>query len=289
MDTQALRAFVAVAEQHSFSLAAEALHLTQSAVSKRVQQLEQQLDCTLFDRHNRTISLTESGHTLLPKAQNILALMEDTRIAVANLSTGVSGRLALATSHHIGLHRLPPFLRELSHQYPQVDTQLAFMGSEHAYQAVQQRQVELALTTLAQTPPTGISQQPIWQDPLLCVCSPQHPLAKQSITGLKQLSQHPAILPEPNTTTFELVAQVFRQQGLTVQAPMPTNYLETIKMMVSVGLGWSLLPATMVDEQLHVLPWPAQPLERQLGLVYLQQRTLSNAARAFVTLLTNAN
>lgn len=80
MDTQSLLAFLAVVEHRSFSLAAEALHLSQSAISKRVQQLEQQLACQLFDRHNRTISLTESGRVLLPKARQIVELMTDARL-----------------------------------------------------------------------------------------------------------------------------------------------------------------------------------------------------------------
>ena len=76
MDTQSLKAFLAVAGQHSFSEAAEQLHLTQSAVSKRIQQLESQLGTPLFDRHNRTVSLTEAGHALLPRAQAILDLRQ---------------------------------------------------------------------------------------------------------------------------------------------------------------------------------------------------------------------
>ena len=282
MDTQSLRAFLAVVDHGSFSLAADALHLTQSAISKRIQQLEQQLQSPLFDRHNRTVSPTESGQTLLPRARQILALLDDTRTAVSNLSGEVSGQLKLATSHHIGLHRLPPYLRKFTHAHPAATLQLHFMGSEGAYQAVQQRQVELALTTLMENPGADISQTVIWQDPLKCVCSPDHHLARIHSPSLKQLSEQAAILPERQTITFELINRIFYQQQLTLTTPMPTNYLETIKMMVSVGLGWSLLPASMVDEQLHTLQWPAQPIQRQLGIVHLQQRTLSNAAQAFL-------
>ncbi|WP_430462296.1 LysR family transcriptional regulator [Thalassolituus sp. LLYu03] len=287
MDTQALKAFLAVADQQSFSLAAEQLFLTQSAVSKRVQLLESQLSTSLFDRHNRTISLTEAGMALLPKARQILDLVADTELQLMNLDGHVSGVLSLATSHHIGLHRLPPVLREFTARYPNAQLNLSFMGSERAYQAVEQRQVELALTTLDgdTPPPDTIEIHPLWQDDMICVCAPEHPLASLDELSLSDLAAAPAILPEQDTITFHLVERVFHQAGLRLNAPMPTNYLETIKMMVSVGMGWSLLPASMLDEQLVRLHWPASAVTRQLGLIHLRQRTLSNAARAFREIL----
>ncbi len=288
MDTQGLRAFLAVAEQQSFSAAAEQLHLTQSAVSKRIQQLESQLNTSLFDRHNRTISLTEAGLSLLPKARQIIDLVADTELQLMNLDGEVSGVLSLATSHHIGLHRLPPILREFTARYPKAHINLSFMGSERAYQAIAARQVELALTTLDadMAMPDAMQTQHLWNDSMICVCGNSHPLAQRSDSlTLEDLAAAPAILPEPDTITFQLVERVFRQAGLTLQAPMPTNYLETIKMMVSVGMGWSLLPESMLDHQLTPLHWPAAEVTRGLGMVRLQHRTLSNAARAFIDIL----
>lgn len=285
MDTQSLRAFITVTEQASFSLAAEHLHLTQSAVSKRIQQLESQLDTPLFERHNRTISLTDAGRALLPKAQQILDLVSDTELQLSNLSGEVAGILSLATSHHIGLHRLPPVLREFVKRYPDARPNLEFMGSERAYQAITLRQVELALTTLEENSPPSIQSTLLWQDEMVCVCAPDHQLTKSKRIDLKELANTPAILPESDTITFKLVEQSFRKKGLKLYAPMPTNYLETIKMMVSVGLGWSMLPTSMVDNQLRQLPWPAAPISRQLGLIHLKERTLSNAAQALIDML----
>lgn len=286
MDTQNLKAFLAVAECGSFSQAAELLHLTQSAVSKRIQTLEEQLNSSLFDRHNRTISLTEAGLRLKPRAREILDLINDTELEVKSLHQEVAGKLLLATSHHIGLHRLPPILRTFSARFPAVQLDLTFLGSEKAYQAVQQRQVELALSTLdtnsLDMPNEHLAITPLWQDEMLCVCAKTHPLAQHKKLGLSELAQTPAILPEPNTITFKLIERVFQQAGLNLFAPMPTNYLETIKMMVSVGMGWSLLPRTLLDDSLVILPWPERPLFRQLGLIYLKQRTLSNAAKSFM-------
>ena len=294
MDTHSLNAIIAVSNLQSFSQAADYLHLTQSAVSKRIQQLEQHLNTKLFARHNRTVSLTEAGRILLPRAQKILDLISDTEIAIQSHDTEVAGTLSLATRQPIGLHRLPAVVREITANYPAVVLDLSFVGSEKAYKAIQQRQVELALTTLDDDYEQGDSALnsdltivPLWQDEMVCVCANNHPLAQQADLTLADLSKVPAILPEPDTITFQLVERIFKQQGLSLHAPMPTNYLETIKMMVTVGMGWSMLPKSMLDIHCHELAWPDIPLKRSLGVIYLNSRTLSNAAKAFLNSLTH--
>jgi DNA-binding transcriptional LysR family regulator len=294
VDIHALKAFIAVAELNSFSLAAEQLHLTQPAISKRIRGLEEQLNSPLFDRHNRSLSLTNTGHSLLPKAREIVQLVGDTQLSIKNLNLLVEGRLQLGTSHHIGLHRLPPYLKSFVAQYPKAELNLSFMGSESAYQAIAQRQVELALTTLeapnsTEELPEGITAEVLWQDKMIFVCATDHALSRITQPSLQDLSEYSAILPETNTFTFKLLAEQFKQQNLKLNTPMPTNYLETIKMLVSVGLGWSLLPESMLDNNddtgLHALSVDNIRLTRPLGLLYLQGRTLSNAAKAFIALI----
>ncbi len=148
MDVASLQAFVAVAEQGSFSHAAAALFLTQPAVSKRVSALEAELETRLFDRIGRAILLTEAGRLLLPRARHILGELEDSRRAIASLSDEVAGVLALATSHHIGLHHLPPVLRSFTAEHGAVELDLRFMDSEAACRAVDQGELELAVVTL---------------------------------------------------------------------------------------------------------------------------------------------
>ena len=293
MDIQALHAFIAVAEHQSFSLAAEQLHLTQPAISKRIKGLEEQLNSPLFDRHNRSLSLTDSGLSLLPKAKEIVQLVSDTQLSMRNMNDQVEGSLKLGTSHHIGLHRLPPYLKSFVSQFPLAELNLSFMGSESAYQAIAQRQVELALTTLdtsnTDNLPEGMVNEVLWQDKMVFTCAKDHPLNQLTQVKLKDLSAYSAILPEDNTFTFKLLQEKFKQQNLTLTSPMPTNYLETIKMLVSVGLGWSLLPESMLDNAdemgLATLQVENTTLTRPLGFLYLQGRTLSNAAKAFIALI----
>ena len=285
MDTVNLQTFIVAAELQSFSLAAEQLYLTQPAVSKRVATLEDTLGARLFDRIGRRVSLTEAGRELLPRAKAILRDIEDSRRMISNLADTVAGRLSIGTSHHIGLHRLPPVLRQFSKAYPEVELDLQFMDSEAACRAVQVGDLELGIVTLPLEPLADLHSEVIWPDPLDVIVSRDHPLAGQSKLSFKQLAAHPAILPSPGTYTRELLERSVNKTGGKLTAGMTTNYLETIKMMVSVGLGWSVLPRSMLDKDLVVLKVRGMTLTRQLGIVRHRTRTLSNAASAMITTL----
>ncbi|WP_339733414.1 LysR family transcriptional regulator [uncultured Pseudomonas sp.] len=285
MDLATLNAFIAIAELGSFSEAAERLHLTQPAVSKRIASLEQQLSVRLFDRLGREVSLTEAGRALLPRAYQILNVLDDTRRALTNLNGEISGRLTLATSHHIGLHRLPPLLRAFTRAHPQVALDIQFLDSEVAYEEVLHGRAELAVITLAPESREPVHAVAVWDDPLDFVAAPEHPLARSQVISLADVAHHPAVFPGGNTFTHHIVRRLFEAQGLTPNIAMSTNYLETIKMMVSIGLAWSVLPRTMLDDQVARLPLPGIQLTRQLGYISHTERTLSNAARAFMNLL----
>jgi len=283
MEFATLKAFVAVAETGSFSLAAERLFLTQPAVSKRIAALESELDARLFDRIGRTVTLTEGGHALLPRAQKLLVELEDSIRAISSLSGEIRGTLCFATSHHIGLHRLPPTLKRYTLAYPQVRLDIQFMDSEAACVAVEHGDLELGIVTLPPAPSSKLTTKVVWQDPLGIVVSHNHPLAEKADVTLNELAQHVAVLPATNTYTRQIAEQAFSRLGLSLEVALSTNYLETIKMLVSVGIGWSLLPNTMLDKHISKLPVEELSLQRSLGIVYHRERTLSNAARALIS------
>ncbi|MDR5874525.1 LysR family transcriptional regulator [Vreelandella gomseomensis] len=288
MDTQSLQAFLAVADTQSFSRAAEQLHLTQPAVSKRIATLEFQVGRPLFDRIGRRIALTEAGSVLLPQARQILFAVEDSRRALANLSGHVGGRLTLATSHHIGLHRLPPILKDYTQRHPEVELDLHFLDSELAYQGVRDGSLEMAVVTLAPHPIEHLHVVELWCDRLCFVCSTDHPLVnadQQESLSLATLCDYSCVMPGAKTFTGTLIAQRFEEAGLKLPISMATNYLETLKMMCSVGLGWSLLPEKMLDHDLVELDVATAPLHRPLGYLVHTNRTLSNAALAMLNLL----
>ncbi|OEY67715.1 LysR family transcriptional regulator [Marinobacter sp. X15-166B] len=282
MDPQYLRAFIAIIDQGSFSEAADQLHLTQPAISKRLATLEQQLGVTLIDRGQRPLQLTDAGSRLLPHAHRILDEVYNARLAVVS-STGVTGRLSLIASHHIGLHHLPAWLHPFNRDYPEVSLELQFMDSESAYDQMLKRTAELAFVTLNEAISHSFNVHLSWQDPMVFVCSPEHPLARLRAPGLNDLAGYDALLPAAGTATYRTISRLFLEANLILKPQMPTNYLETIKVMTSVGLGWSVLPRHMVDDTLSILPL-ATPLSRVLGAIGLRGRSLSPAAQALLAL-----
>jgi DNA-binding transcriptional LysR family regulator len=283
MDLDNLKAFISVARRRSFSLASDDLFITQPAVSKRVASLEAQIGAALFDRIGKNIQLTQAGKILLPRAEQIVRQLEEARQVIADLSGDVRGELKVATSHHLGLHKLPPVLRAFASAYPHVNLKFEFLDSEVALERVQRGLCELAVVTLAPEPVEQLEFEVLWQDNLRFVTSLNSELP--SNTNMITLSESPAILPDLSTYTGRLVKRCFDQRHLPISINMTTNYLETIKMMVSVGLGWSVLPESMLDDSIRPLRLGGVALTRDLGVACHHKRQLSNAAEAFYDVL----
>ena len=159
------------------------------------------------------------------------------------------------------------------------------MDSEKAYELTLQGEVELAVVTLAPSSIVNIVTRPIWLDPLDFMVQEGTQLTRKKALGLKELSQHPAILPGLNTYTGQIVKSLFEQRSLPIQIAITTNYLETIRMMASVGLGWTVLPRSMRDPSLATLPIRDARIERTLGAIHHEGRSLSRAAQAFIEAL----
>ena len=287
MEFNSLKAFIAVAESHSFTEASEHLFLTQPAVSKRIAALEEELGTPLFDRVGRAVALTEAGEALLPRARRILDEVKASQEVIHNLSGEVAGQLSFGTSHHIGLHRLPPILRSFNQRYPQVELDIHFYDSEDACREVGHGNLALALITLPADLEGPLEKLVVWEDPLAVIVANDHTLAGRSTT-VEELIEQPAIFPSKNTYTRQLIDEALENFNLAANVRLATNYLETIKMMVSVGLGWSILPRSMVDEDVSVIEVKGLELSRQLGVVTHRQRSLTNAAQAFIDLLQEA-
>ncbi len=285
MDIEALRGFVAVAETGSFSAAAERLFITQPAVSKRLALLESELGAALFDRIGRRIRPTPAGTALLARARAILNEVEDAKRSLSNLADTVVGPLSLGTSHHIGLHRLPPALKRYSEMYPTVHLDLRFMDSEQACGAVEQGELELAIVTLPRTPARRLSLIPVWDDPLEIVVGTRHPLAGRRQLKMSALCDYPAILPGAGTFTREIILSALQSVRADLKIGLSTNYLEVLKMLVSIGLGWSALPHTLIDRELKVVHIEKVAIRRELGIVTHGARSLSNAASAMIRIV----
>lgn len=285
MEITQLRAFLCVAEHRSFSEAANSLFITQPAVSKRINTLEAQLGRQLFDRLGKQIALTPAGRALLPAARRVLVEVANCEAELLSLDGQIAGPLALGTSHHIGLRRLPPLLRHYIHSYPDVQVDLQLSESEDALARVMDNTLELAVITLPTEKPAGVVCEILWPDPLVFCVAAEHPLATADQIDAAALCAHTALLPSRGTATRRLLQEQMQPHGQQLGQILETNYLETNRGLAEAGLGWALLPASMVNDTLCTLSVPDFTLSRDLGVVHRRGRTLSSAANAMLQVL----
>ena len=284
MEILNIRAFLMVAETGSFSRSAEKLFITQPAISKRISTLEQTLDCKLFDRLGKNVRLTQAGNALIPSYRRILEEIEEAQRIISNLRVEVSGQLRFGTSHHIGLHRLPPVLHRFTRQYPDVELDIQFMDSEQAAALILKGEIELALITLPDTIDKPFKTIPVWSDPMTCVVAREHPLSKIKNVSKKHLSEYGVLLQSHSTHTRNIIDNALRLDEDT-RIIMESNYLETIKAMIQNELGWGVVPESMVDRSLHRSNLKGVKMVRHLGILLHAERTLSSPASALLKTL----
>jgi DNA-binding transcriptional LysR family regulator len=288
MNLAAFEAFIKVMETGSISMAADLLFITQPAVTKRIHSLEEYFGVKLFESAGRGVQATHAAHSLLPKVKNWLNELGDIHHTLSHEQEQVQGKLKIGTSHHIGLHHLPQHLRNYVQKFPEVTLDVHFVDSEQAHEQVLAGDLELAFLTL---PPKGderLRYVTIWNDPLVFVAAPFHPLAQKKHLSLEDLIQYPSLLPASQTYTTQITLAEFEKQGVKPKITMSNNPLESIRMLVSIGLGWSVLPKTLLNQDLQMLDINVQ-MQRQLGMVWHPGRTQSRAVQELVAMMKNSH
>jgi DNA-binding transcriptional LysR family regulator len=287
MNLECLETFVSVVDCGAVSEAARQQGITQPAATKRIRRLESQLGVRLFSRIGHDLIPTEAARQLLPHARKMIKQAEHCRLAVQTTSGAVEGNLILAASHHISLYRLPPVLKSFTTLHPAVRLDLRFTESEEAYELVKSGRVDLALITLPRRTHEQLIMEKVWDDPLEWVAAPDHPLCKNHPEPLdtEHLLSYPAILPERDTFTRRQIESAIQPAPLLLFENLRTNNLETIRMLVACGLGWSLLPATMVTPDLCRLKVAGLRIRRELGIVRHRERVPGPAASHFMETL----
>lgn len=284
MNLAAFEAFVKVMETGSISMAADQLFITQPAVTKRIHSLEDYFGVKLFESAGRGVQATHAAHSLLPKVKNWLNDLGDIHHTLSHEQGQIKGKLKIGTSHHIGLHHLPEFLKRYVQQFPDVTLDVHFVDSEQAHEQVLAGDLELAFLTLPPELDDRLHYVTLWNDPLVFVAAAFHPLAEKTDLQLQDLMDYPSLLPASQTYTSQITLAEFEKQGLKPKISMSNNPLESIRMLSSIGLGWSVLPSTLVGPDLVALDIDIE-MKRQLGMVWHPGRTQSKAAKALVELM----
>ncbi|MCG2577643.1 LysR substrate-binding domain-containing protein [Dechloromonas sp. XY25] len=288
MADRRLQVFHAVAKHLSFTRAADALFMTQPAVTFQIKQLEEQYSTRLFERRHGSISLTPAGELVLSYAERVLALTDEMDIRLSEMTGEMRGPLLVGASTTIAEFMLPKVLGEFNALYPQVRARLIVANSESIETRVAEHTIDIGLIE-APAKLGGLTSQICCEDELRVICAPDYPLAEMKSVTPKALSEFEFISREPGSGTREITDAYFRSHNVapdSLKMQMELGSPEALKGVVSTGLGFAIVSRAVVEKELQLgelVSIPLKPpLTRSLYLVFPQDRFQSRLSATFI-------
>ncbi len=284
-----LEAFVAVATFRSFHRAAEALYLSQPAVSARIQALERALGKQLFRRDGRTVRLTEAGEALLPYAERAIQAVVEGQHAVHRTTGPAAGPLTLAAVPSICTYLLPEALKRFRQACGDCKVLIRTGHSRDVLQMVLNEEAEIGLARSLAHP--QVETIHLARDPFVLVVYPRHPFASVPRVSLEEVAAQPLIFYDRGSSDWTLLNATFRRRGLIPNVVLELDTIEATKKMVERGVGISLLPKLAVRGEVaegSLVPvrlTGAEMPQRFIDLIYRRGRGLNEWGKQFVQTL----
>lgn len=288
MADRRLQVFHAVAKNLSFTKAADALYMTQPAVTFQIKQLEEQFNTRLFERGHARIALTPAGELVLQYAEKILALSDEMEMRLLEMTGEMRGTLLVGASTTIAEFMLPRVLGEFNALYPQVRARLIVANSETIENRIAEHTLDVGLIE-APAKTSGLASEICCDDELMVICAPDYPLAGLAEVTPQMLQEYEFISREPGSGTREVTDAYFRAAGVppeSLKTLMELGSPEALKGVVSTGLGYAIVSRAVFDKEQQLGTLAAIPLKpelkRSLYLVYPQDRFRSRLITTFI-------
>ncbi|MEF3309896.1 selenium metabolism-associated LysR family transcriptional regulator [Paenibacillus sp. GYB004] len=287
-----LHIFYTVADKGSFSMAAQALHMTQPAVTMQVQSLEDYFGTKLFHRSTKKIELTEAGRTLLPFAKRSIDLIKDTDSAMSKFTQLLEGRLQLGASLTIGEYILPRLLGPFGKEYPSISVSLKVMNTTQILEEIFNHQLTFGLVEAPIQHP-DVRTEIVLNDELKLIVPSDHPLADKDIVTMADVQKYPFILREQGSGTRQVMEQELHRVGVgseQLKIVMELGSTGAIKSAVEAGLGITLLSQAAVRHEMALGIFKMKTIEgltftRHFYSIYLQAALLPISAVTFLSFL----
>lgn len=286
MNLHQLRIFCSVVEHSSYTKAADALFLTQPAISLQIQALERSLQIKLLERVNQQLVVTEAGQVLYQCAIPMLNAEAEAERVLAELRGVAHGRLVIGANTTGGMYVIPPVVATYKGQHPESELLLQIDATDHLIERVRQGIIDLGFACGTIVQPELIVEE-IGIDRLTLILSPYHPFAAQSSLLLEQVAALPFIVPEPISRTRQFIEQTMREHGYTLKIAMHFQGTEPVKKAVESNLGVGIVSSTAVIHEvaagvLHAMPIADLQLHRPLVMFYRQGKYFGPMARTFM-------
>lgn len=289
MQVESFRVFRDLVETRSFSRAASLNGITQSAVSQQLRSIEERLRVPLLERSSKQFSLTREGQLLYEASREIVTHYQRFKHHLEETRNIISGTIRLAAVPSLGIHELPPYLRDFLKSFPQVKVQVDYRRSNEVYESVAEGDADVGLVAFP-SPRKGLKVETFKKDIVHIICAPGHPLLAKAPLHLAELSNARIVSMAPETPTRQGLDRILAARGLKVLPKMEFDSVETLKNAVEINAGIAFLPQSVVATELAagslvVLRHHGPEIIRPLGLVYRMNRVLSPAAKRFLKAL----
>jgi LysR family transcriptional regulator for metE and metH len=289
LDIRHLKLIVAVTEEKTVTRAGEVLHLTQSALSHQLREIEEKLGTPLFLRMNKKMILTQAGDRLLRTARQVLDEMKRAEDQISQMAANREGILRISTECYTCYHWLPDIMTVFRRKYPGVEVKIDAHATHRPIQALLQGKLDLAIVSEVRRD-KQLQYRPLFDDEFVAVMSPDHPLVKRPYLTARDFADQNLILyvdPEEST----VYRKILRPAGIAPARVSTVPLTEAIIEMVKAGLGISALARWAVKEQISAGKLVARPLthrglRRQWQAVTIKQDTTPAYIDEFVALLS---
>ncbi len=288
MQFESLKVFCDLVETKSFTKAAQANEVTQSAVSQTISALEAHFKSLLVERSKKNFRLTSEGQVLYDYSKRLLQTYGAIHSKMQELKHVVSGPIRLSTVYSIGLHDLPPYITRFLKDYPEVNIHVEYRRANQVYEDVLANIVDLGLVAYP-AHDSRLETVLLRKDRLVLACHPQHPFTKLKTVKFKALNGQKFISFDPDMPTRKALDKIFKDHGVTAEHVMEFDNIETAKRAVEIDYGIAIVPEDTVQQEVASETLAAVRLEgdnfRQLGVLYKKHKVLSPAMKQLIALL----
>ncbi|MGB8353224.1 MAG: LysR family transcriptional regulator [Chthoniobacteraceae bacterium] len=289
MNVETFKIFCDLADTSSFSKAAKINSITQSAVSQQIRSLENRYSVMLVERGRRNFSLTAEGHAFLAAGREILNIYDNLGNRLHELQNVVAGVVKVSSVYSIGLHELPPYLKEFRLAHPDVEVQVEYRRSTQVYTQVLNGEVDLGLVAYPARR-KGLLVEPFIEDKMVVICHPEHRLAQKKRLKLEELNGEKFISFEPDLPTRKVIDRHLKSHDVTIEFAMEFDNIETVKRAVEIENGISIVPQNTVEAEVRAGTLVSVEIEkpeivRPLGILLKRSHPRSPAQKEFIKLL----
>jgi DNA-binding transcriptional LysR family regulator len=282
-----LEVFISVADSLSFSKASEVFHISQPALSTAVQQLEQSIGGRLFDRHTRSVALTQLGLDFLPMAKKLLESFDQTMRATADLVEGRQGAISIAASPSVMAKLLPRALKRFTEIYPDIQITLYEELFEQCIEMLRSEKVDIAFAPNKDAA-KDLKQEPLFTDQLVLICPVNHPLIKNKNVKWSQLPQYPQISLKADSNVRQLIDLAYKARGYQITPVFEVERISSMVSFIAAGHGIGILPRSLFQayktSDVTEITFSDGAFSRVLCAITMANKSLSPATQNLIDL-----